>query len=100
KERSVWTRLFAGPSAYQEARIDEDRGKIEAYYRDQGYIKARVGDAELKLVRDSGDKKLRFVDLRIPVVEGHRYKIGEFRFDGNTVITSDDLRLMFKVEPG
>ena len=100
KERSVWTRLFAGPGAYQEARIHEDKEKIEAYYREQGYITARVGEAELKFVRDSNDRKLRFVDLRIPVVEGHRYKVGEFTFDGNTVIKSDALRLMFKVERG
>ena len=69
-------------------------------HRDHGYITARVGAPELKLVRDSADKKTRFVDLRIPVVEGHRYKVGELSFDGNTVVKSDALRPMFKVERG
>jgi beta-lactamase regulating signal transducer with metallopeptidase domain len=100
RERSVWTRLFGGPRPYQEAKFHEDKEKIEAYYRDQGYITARVGKAELKVVRDSDDTKSQFVDLRIPVVEGHRYKVGEFTFDGNTVIKSDALRLMFQVERG
>jgi beta-lactamase regulating signal transducer with metallopeptidase domain len=100
KERSVWTRLFGGPSAYQAAKFHDDKEKLEAYYRDQGYITARVGEAELKVVRDSHDKKLRFVDLQIPVFEGHRYKVGEFSFDGNTVIKTDALRLIFKVDRG
>jgi outer membrane protein insertion porin family len=99
KERSVWTRLFGRPSAYA-ANFHDDTEGLEAYYRDQGYIKAHVGEAELKVVRESRDKKLRFVDVRIPVVEGRRYKVGAFGFDGNTVIKSDALRLMFKVEPG
>src|SRR4029077_5693333 len=51
-------------------------------------------------VRDSVDKKTRFVTLKIPVAEGTRYKVGEFTFDGKTVVKSDDLRPMFKVEPG
>jgi outer membrane protein insertion porin family len=102
KARSILTRMFAGrsTSTYQEARFHKDAERIEAYYRDHGYITARVGAPELKLVRDSADKKTRFVDLRIPVVEGHRYKVGELSFDGNTVVKSDALRPMFKVERG
>jgi beta-lactamase regulating signal transducer with metallopeptidase domain len=100
KERSVWARLFGGPTAYQAARFHDDKEKLEAYYRDHGYITARVGEPELKVVRDSHDGKLRFVDLQIPVFEGHRYRVGEFSFDGNTVIKSDALRLMFKVDRG
>ncbi len=100
KERSFWARMFAGLSTYQEAKFDEDAEKVVEYYRDHGYVTARVGAPELKLVRDSGDKKTRYIDLRIPVVEGNRYKVGEFTFDGNTVVKSADLRPMFKVESG
>ena len=100
KQRIIWARMFAGRSTYQEAKFDEDADKVIEYYRDQGYITARVGAPELKVVSDSPDKKTRLVDLRIPVTEGNRYKVGEFSFDGNTVVKSDDLRPMFKVEPG
>src|SRR5262245_4305669 len=47
-ERNVWSRLFGRPSAYQPARFHEDKEKLEAYYRDRGYIAARVGEVELK----------------------------------------------------
>jgi outer membrane protein insertion porin family len=100
KERIIWARMFAGRSTYQENKFDEDAEKIVEYYRDRGYMTARVGAPELKVVRDAPDKKTRFVSIRIPVVEGNRYKVGEFNFDGNTVVKSADLRPMFKVEPG
>ena len=100
KQRIIWARMFAGLSTYQEAKFDEDADKVLSYYRDRGYITARVGQPELKLVSDSKDKKTRLVDLRIPVTEGNRYRVGDFAFDGNTVVKSDDLRPMFKVDSG
>jgi outer membrane protein insertion porin family len=100
KQRMIWVRMFAGRSTYQEAKFDEDAEKVTAYYRDRGYVTARVGQPELKVVNDSSDKKTRLVDLRIPVVEGNRYSVGDFGFEGNTVVKSDDLRPMFKVESG
>jgi uncharacterized protein with HEPN domain len=53
---------------------------------------------QLTFVRDSADKHTRAVELRIPVVEGHRYMTGAFTFDGNAFIKNDALRLMFKIE--
>ena len=100
KQRIIWARMFAGRSTYQEAKFDEDADKVVEYYRDQGYITARVGAPELKIVSDSDDKKTRLVDLRIPITEGNRYRVGEFGFDGNTVVKSDDLRPFFKVDQG
>jgi outer membrane protein insertion porin family len=100
KERMFFARMFAGPTTYQEGKYDEDAERVVEYYRDQGYITARVGQPELKTVRDSSDKKTRYITLRIPVTEGTRYKVGDFSFDGNTVVKSELLRPMFKVETG
>jgi outer membrane protein insertion porin family len=100
KQRMIWVRMFAGRSTYQEAKFDEDAEKVVSYYRDRGYVTARVGQPELIVVNDSSDKKTRLVDLKIPVTEGNRYKVGDFAFDGNKVVESKDLRPMFKIEPG
>ena len=100
KEGSIWRRIFGGRRPYQAAKFSEDADQIVRYYRDHGYITARVGTPELTLVHDSADKHTRFVDLRIPVAEGHRYTIGEFTFVGNAFIRNDALRMMFKVERG
>jgi outer membrane protein assembly factor BamA len=101
KEESTWRRLFGGRGRpYQAAKFSEDADQIVGYYRDHGYITARVGTPELTVVRDSADKHTRFVEIRIPVVEGHRYTIGAFTFAGNAFIKNEALRLMFKVQRG
>ncbi len=52
---------------------------------------------ELKnFIEDSSDKKLRYVELRIPVTEGKRYKVGDFNFAGNTVVKTEALRPLFQ----
>jgi Outer membrane protein/protective antigen OMA87 len=55
---------------------------VVAYYRDQGYLRANVGVPELKEVADSSDKKTRWVELRVPVTEGPRYKVGSSTWPG------------------
>ncbi len=68
---------------YQEAKFEEDAEKVVEYYRDKGYIAARVGQPELKTLDDSSDRKTRWVQLRVPISEGERYKVCNFAFDGN-----------------
>jgi outer membrane protein insertion porin family len=100
KQRAWYVRMFAGRATYQEAKYDEDAEKVSGYYRDNGYIGARVGQPQLKYVEEASKKKTRLVDLRIPIEEGKRYKVGEFNFDGNTVVKSTDLRTFFKLKTG
>ncbi|OLD47274.1 MAG: hypothetical protein AUI48_04430 [Chloroflexi bacterium 13_1_40CM_2_68_14] len=85
---------------YQEPKFDEDAEKIVEYYRDHGYIKANVGVPEIKVITDSEDKKTRWIELKIPVVEGPRYKVGTFDVAGNTVVKTDYLKPLFKTNPG
>ena len=85
---------------YQEAKFDEDAEKIVAYYRDHGYVRANVGVPELKVLSDSDDKKTRWVELRIPIAEGARYRVGLFDVEGNTVIKTEFLKPLFKMSAG
>ena len=48
----------------------------------------------------SSDKKTRWLELRIPVQEGERYRVGTFGFEGNTVVKNEALRQLFKVKAG
>jgi outer membrane protein insertion porin family len=85
---------------YQEPKFEEDAEKIVEYYRDHGYIKANVGVPDLKVITDSDDKKTRWIELKIPVVEGPRYQVGNFEIAGNTVVKSEFLKPLFKMQPG
>jgi outer membrane protein insertion porin family len=85
---------------FQEPKFDEDAEKIVEYYRDNGYIKANVGVPEIKVITDSDDKKTRWIELKIPIAEGPRYKVGAFDVAGNNVVKSDYLKPLFKTSPG
>jgi outer membrane protein insertion porin family len=101
ENKEQWFLSFiSGRGTYQEAKFEEDADKIVEYYRDRGYVTARVGQPELKFLEDSPDKTTRWVQLGIPVAEGERYRVGNFDFDGNTVINTDLLRPLFKNKTG
>ena len=95
-----WLSFITSAGTYQEAKFAEDAERVVAFYRDHGYIFARVGQPQLDIVRDSVDKKTRFVSLKIPVDEGDAYKVGKFEFGGNKVLTAVQLRPFFKIDTG
>src|SRR4029078_12943578 len=91
---------ITGHGTYQEAKFEEDADKVQTYYREEGFVQARVGTPEIKTLEDSKDKETRWVQLRIPVTEGPRYRVGEVKFEGNTVIKTEFLRPLFKLKTG
>jgi len=99
-KRHGWLSWMTGKGTYNESKFDEDAGKITEYYRNRGYISARVGQPQIKTLEDSVDKETRWVELTVPIDEGPRYRVGEFKFDGNKVIQTDYLKTLFKLKPG
>ena len=85
---------------YQEAKFESDADLIQSYYRNEGYVQAQVGQPEIKVLENSADGKTRWVQLRIPVTEGPRYRVGSFALDGNSVVKSDALAPLFEVRIG
>lgn len=99
--KQMWFLSFInGRGTYQETKFDDDAGKIVEFYQDRGYIKANVGAPEAKVVGESKDKKKRFIELRIPVTEGPRYKVGTFEFSGNKVVETKSLLPYFNLKEG
>jgi outer membrane protein insertion porin family len=99
KERSLINR-FKGKGIYQQAKFEEDAENVRGLYRERGYIAARIGQPEIKTLETSKDGKTRSVQLRIPVTEGRRYRVGKFTFEGNNVVKAEALQPVFKLESG
>jgi len=74
--------FITGKARTRRPSFEEDAEKVVEYYRDRGYIAPAWASPDLKVIEDSTDKKKRWVQLRIPVVEGERYRVGKFEFDG------------------
>jgi outer membrane protein insertion porin family len=92
--------FITGGGTYQEAKLEEDFDKVVEHYRNKGYIAVRIGQPELKVLEDSKDGESRYIQLRIPITEGARYRVDEFSFEGNTVVKSEGLRPLFKIKKG
>ena len=60
ENRAQWSFSFiTGRGTYQETKFEEDAERVMEYYRDHGYIRAQVGEPEVKVLNDSKDKKTR-----------------------------------------
>ena len=74
--------LVAGGGTYNEEAFADDASLIEEFYRDEGYIQAKVGRETVRVLDDSTDGKTRWVQLRIPISEGPRFTVGSVKVDG------------------
>jgi len=92
--------LVTSRGAYNEITFADDAQRVEDYYRNEGYVAVRVGQPEVRTLDDSVDGRTRYVQLRIPVYEGRRYRVGTIGFEGQTIVRSEALQAIFKLKPG
>ena len=98
---SIFTLGFLkGGGTWKETAFEEDAARIVDYLQSEGYARARVGTPELKVLRENEDGTERQIELRIPVVEGPRYRMGQLTFEGNKVFNANVLRPLYKMEVG
>jgi outer membrane protein insertion porin family len=95
-----WLSWINGHGTYNENKFEDDAEKIQEHYANKGYMAAHVGAPEMKVIEDSKDGEKRYIELRIPVTEGDRYRVGSINFEGNKVIKSESLRPLFKMNEG
>ena len=101
KGRGLWLGWITGGGTYKEGKFEDDADKVHGRTTASAATsRRRSASRELKILEDSKDGKTRWVQLQIPVTEGPRYKVGEVDFSGNTVVKTEGLRPLFKVEKG
>jgi len=81
-----------------------DRGRLEDFYLDRGYVTARVGQPKISYTDGKSGwfkkRPVKLMRLEIPVTEGAQYRMGELKFEGLTVLKEDYVRAYFKMLPG
>ncbi len=92
--------LMTGKGMFDERKFADDAQAIVDYYRNHGFVEVQVGAPELRVLDDSPDGGTRWVQLRVGITEGRRYRVGAVTFDGNTVLPADALRRLFDLEEG
>ena len=95
-----WLSWITQKGTYKEDKYAEDAEKVVGFYRDRGHLRVRVDNPEVKTLENSKDGKTRYVELRIPVTEGPRYKVGDVKVVDNKVVKSEALVQVFQLKPG
>ncbi len=92
--------FITGSGTYKVNQFGQDVDAIQTYYRDRGYARVRVNAPEIRVLETEADGETQWVQLRIPVTEGPRYRLRRLDFSGNTVVPDDFMRPLFDIEPG
>lgn len=84
--------------------IEDDIERIKLYYQSNGYLDVEVVERPFQVTEDekydsgwfSRDESHLYIDIN----EGEQYRIGSVSFDGNKLVSDDDLRNVIQTMPG
>ncbi len=98
---------------FDQSKLEEDKDRLRNKYQERGYFKATVGEHTLTM-RDIGggggfrlplfktNKPGKRADLRVPVEEGEKYKVGKITFSDVKLFRTPEavLRPYFQMQEG
>jgi outer membrane protein insertion porin family len=91
-QRQLFIEMFS--SKFKPGQIEEDAAKLEAYYKLNGYLDARV-TRDITFTDDH-----RFVDVVFHISEGLRYHIQDVVVEGTRVLPMEQVRSYLKLHQG
>ena len=94
KEKGILS-WFTGSGVLDEEGLEDDRKNIEAFYFDNGYVRASVGIPTIKLSDDQ-----RSISITIPVEEGNLFRVGSIDFTGDVLFSRQQFFNNMKGRPG
>jgi outer membrane protein insertion porin family len=94
KEQSLFNR-----GRFQESQLEQDRNRIERYYRERGFVDAEVVEINRDFERDEEEERV-FLTLTIFVEEGEQYTFGGVSFEGNSIFTDEELGERISLDEG
>jgi outer membrane protein insertion porin family len=94
--RENWLFSFSdGAGSYDEDAVEIDQHRIEYFYRDQGYLQAKVYKRKVDFSRAEKDVTITFY-----IQEGPRFIVREIRAPGDEIYGEDELLPLVNLEPG
>lgn len=76
-------------------RVQEDKNFLPVYL-ERGYLKAKFGDAEAKVVQDDGQETI--VDVTFSLDPGRQYNLAGIELSGNKAFPTETLRPMMHLQ--
>lgn len=86
---------LTGSGVLEEEGLTDDKRMLEAFYHDNGYVRAKVSTAEVTLSKDGKSITISFL-----IEEGNIYKIGDVSFKGDLFLSANELLPKMKSKRG
>ncbi len=88
-EKGLFSWLTSSGDLKQE-NLSQDTAKLTAFYQNNGYVQARVGEPEVTFEEDG-------IVITIRIDEGARFKVGEVTMAGDLIIPQEQLLEKLKI---
>ncbi len=82
--------LITSSGDLNQEQLIQDSAKLTAFYQNNGYVKARVGEPEVIFEEDG-------IVVNVRLVEGPRFKVGAVAMAGDLIIAEEQLLEMLKI---
>ncbi len=79
-----WLSFITNSGDLNTEDLNQDAGRLEAFYQNQGYIRAKVGEPQV-VFKEEG------IDVTIKIEEGPRYTVGTVGVEGELIFPSEVL---------
>ncbi|MGB2930120.1 MAG: outer membrane protein assembly factor BamA [Desulfobacterales bacterium] len=70
--------------------LEQDIAKLSAFYYNNGYIQARVGEPQIKFLEN-------WIDITIKIDEGPRFKVSKVDVTGDLILSEEELKEKLKI---
>lgn len=83
--------------AFQESLLEESKRAILEYYRSKGYVDAEIDQVTRSYESDEKSDRKHLI-LTVVLREGHQWKFGGMKFEGNAVFPSEKLSTLVSLK--
>ena len=94
-EARTWYDFLDDSGVYQKDILKLDMFRIEGFYQDNGYLRAKVLEPRIDV-----NKKARQIHIIIPVEEGPQFRIKSLDVKGDNTISHDDIKKSLLTKKG
>jgi len=81
-----WTSWFDESGIYKKDILKLDVFRLEGYYQDNGYLRARVQEPSINI-----DKKNKEINISISIEEGSKYRVGKITSKSDDTVSENDI---------
>ena len=91
----TWISFLDESGIYKKDILKLDVFRLEGYYQDNGYLRARVQEPKINI-----DKKNKEINISISIEEGSKYRVGKITSNSDDTVSATDVLKALQMKTG